>query len=189
MIGGGARTLLFNTEHTAAWTFDLGGSYTHNWGQGAAGASLLFLRTPPQVNAQTGAVTVLPDRAVFTAISAIHRSSFNYNLGRDWWLMGAGNVGGEHGTNVRVGAWVGGRYGSAHVDLIPLNEVNGYSRRQNVFQGFVAGGHVTCEAPMGGWILFGGLRAEYGYDWTNLVPPLQGNINNINIQASIGIRF
>lgn len=188
-IGGGAKTLFFSPSHTSAWTLDLGASYTHNWGQGSRDGVNLFLRTPAQISQVTGTVTPQPDRAVFSGIQAIHRSSFNFSIGRDVWLMGAGNVGGEAGTNVRVGAWVGGRYGSAHVDIAPLNEVDGYSRRQNVFEGFFAGTHLTCETPLGGWILFGGLRAEYGYDWTNLVPPLQGNINNINLQATIGIRF
>jgi hypothetical protein len=84
---------------------------------------------------------------------------------------------------------VGGRYGSSHVDLDPLDEVNGYARRQNVFHGFVVGAHATADVPMGGWILFGGMRAEYGHDWMNLVPPLQGNIHNVNIQFSLGIRY
>jgi hypothetical protein len=188
-IGDGVRSLFYNPDHTAAWMIDLGGSYTHNWGQGTRDGANLFIRQPASVNAATGAVTILPDRAAFSAIQGVHRMSFNFSMGRDVWLLGAGNVGGEHGTNVRVGAWVGGRYGSAHVDVIPLDQVGAYARRQNVFEGFVAGTHVTFETPVGGWILFGGLRAEYGYDWMNLVPPLQGNLNNINLQASVGIRF
>ena len=188
-VGGGARTLFFTPDHTAAWTVDLGLSYTHNWGQGTRDATNLFLRSPAQQNQITGVLATQPDRFVFTAIREVHRSSFNFNFGRDVWLWGAGNTGGATGTNVRVGAWVGGRYGTAHVDLVPLNEVNGYSRRQNVFEGVVVGTHATFETPMGGWILFGGLRAEYGYDWTNLVPPIQGNINNLNIQMTLGVRY
>jgi hypothetical protein len=77
------------------------------------------------------------------------------------------------------------------VDIDPLDEPfgTGYARRQNVFEGVVVGTHITWATPMGGWILFGGFRAEYGYDWTNLVPPIQGNINNVNIQGQLGIRF
>jgi len=188
-VGGGARTLFFTPDHTSAWTLDLGGSYTHNDGHGGKDGVNLFLRSQSTVNQATGAVTAQPDRAVFSAIQGIHRMSFNFSVGRDVWLMGAGNVGGEHGTNVRIGGWVGGRYGSSHIDIIPLDVFNGYSRRQNVFEGFVVGTHLTCETPMGAWILFGGVRAEYGYDWTNLAPPLQGNLNNINLQVTLGIRF
>ena len=189
-VGGGARTLFFTPEHTAAWTVDLGLSYTHNWAQGTRDATNLSLRSAATQDSTTGVVTKQPDRFVFTAIREVHRSSFNFNFGRDVWLWGAGNTGGETGTNVRVGGWVGGRYGTAHVDLIPLDEgFNGYSRRQNVFEGFVIGTHATFETPMGGWILFGGLRGELGHDWTNLVPPLQGNIYNVNIQFTFGVRY
>jgi hypothetical protein len=187
-VGGGARTLFFTPDHTAAWVIDLGLSYTHNGGRTDQPLGL-FLRTNPVVNQQAGTLTLQPDRFVLTAIHGVHRESFNFNLGRDVWLWGAGNTGGETGTNLRVGGWVGGRYGSSHIDLLPLNDPSGYSRRQNVFEGVVVGGHITCETPMGGWILFGGLRAEYGYDWTNLAPPIQGNLNNINLQVTLGIRF
>jgi hypothetical protein len=178
-VGGGTRTLFFDPTYTSAWVVDLGLSYTHNWGAGSKDPETLFLRQSNQ------------ERVGLAGIRGVHRTSFNFNFGRDVWLMGCGNNGGMQGTNVRVGAWVGGRWGTAHVDLDPLDEFpgNGYARRQNAFEGFVVGSHITWDTPMGGWILFGGLRAEYGYDWTNLVPPIQGNINNVNIQASLGVRF
>lgn len=187
--GGGLRTLLFDASHTAAWTIDFGGSYTYNRGQGAQEPTGLFLRTPPQQNPLTGAFTVVPDRFVDSGIRGIRRSSFNFALGRDWWLMGDGTTGGMQGTNWRVGGWVGGRYGTASVDIIPLNEIDGYSRRQNVFHGIYGGVHTTLDVPMGAWVWTSGIRAEYGHDWMNLVPPLQGNIHNINIHLTTGIRF
>lgn len=188
-VGGGARTLFFDPTHTSAWTIDLGLSYTHNWAAGTNDPVNLFLRSPPVTNQLTGAVSEAPDRLVFTAIRGIHRSSFNFNFGRDVWLRGSGATGSAHGTNVRVGGWVGGRWGTSHVDLIPLDEVDGYSRRQNVFLSTVIGMHLSFDRPIGGWILFGGFRTEYGYDWTNLTPPLQGNIHNVNIQMMLGVRY
>ena len=176
-VGGGVRTLFFDPTHTAAWTVDYGLSYTHNWGQGSRDPQFLWIRQ------------AAGDRIAFSGIRAIHRTSFNFNFGRDVWLWGAGNTGGMEGTNVRVGGWVGGRYGTSQVDFDPLAEVDGYARRQNVFHGVVVGAHATFDMPMGGWALFGGMRAEYGYDWTNLVPPLQGNIHNANIQLTLGIRY
>jgi hypothetical protein len=188
-VGGGVRTLFFDPTHTRAWTIDLGLSYTHNWAAGEDDPVNVFLRSPPTVNQFTGAVTAQPDRLVFTAIREVHRTSFNYSFGRDVWLWGSGNTGGMQGTNVRVGAWFGGRYGTSHVDQIPLNEVNGYSRRQNVFHGIHVGAHATYEVPMGAWVGFGGVRAEYGHDWTNLTPPLQGNIHYVNLQFTLGVRY
>lgn len=188
-VGGGVRTLLFNPAHTAAWTIDLGVSYTHNWAAGTDDPVNLFLRSPPLINPFTGVATPQPDRLTFTAIREVHRTSFNYNLGRDVWLWGRGDTGGMQGTNWRVGAWVGGRYGTSHVDQIPLDEIDGYSRRQNVFLGVAVGVHSTWDIPMGGWVLFGGVRSEYSHDWTNLTPPLEGNIHNVNLQITLGIRY
>ena len=176
-VGGGIRTLFFDPTHTAAWTLDYGVSYTHNWAQGSRDPENLFIRQT------TG------DRVALSGIREVHRTSFNFNIGRDVWLLGSGNTGGMPGTNCRVGGWVGGRYGTSHVDIDPLDEVDGYARRQNVFNGVVVGTHATFDTPMGGWILFGGVRAEYGYDWTNLVPPIQGNINNVNLQLTLGVRY
>jgi hypothetical protein len=189
-IGGGARSLFFDRSHTAAWTLDLGLSYTHNWAAGADEPVGLFLRQPPLVNQLTGVVQAQPDRFTLTAIREVHRSSFNYAFGRDVWLMGSGATGSCTGTNVRVGSWIGGRYGTAHVDQVPLDEgPDGYSRRQNVFQGIFVGAHATCDVPMGGWIFHAGARIEYGHDWTNLTPPLQGNMHYINLQLTTGVRF
>ncbi|MCS6865875.1 MAG: hypothetical protein RMJ56_05000 [Gemmataceae bacterium] len=188
-VGGGLRTLLFNASHTAAWTIDFGVSYTHNWAAGTDDPVNLFLRSPPLVNPFTGVATPQPDRLTFTAIREVHRTSFNYNLGRDVWLWGSGDTGRMTSTNWRVGAWVGGRYGTSHVDQIPLDEIDGYSRRQNVFLGVAVGVHSTWDIPMGGWILFGGVRTEYVHDWTNLTPPLEGNIHNVNLQVTFGIRY
>ncbi len=189
MVGGGLRTLLFDPTHTAAWTIDFGGSYGYNRGQGDQAPTGLFLRTPPVQNQINGGFQVVPDRFVVSGIRGIHRSSFNFAFGRDVWLMGDGTTGGMQGTNWRVGGWVGGRYGTSHVDINPLNEVNGYSRRQNVFHGIYAGVHTTFDVPMGAWVWTNGIRAEYGHDWTNLVPPIQGNLHNINVHLTTGIRF
>lgn len=188
-VGGGVHTLFFDASHTSAWTVDMGGSYTYNRGKGLGEPTNLFLRSQPTQNQQNGGFAVQPDRFVLSAVRGIHRSSFNFAVGRDVWLMGDGSTGGMQGTNWRVGGWVGGRYGTSHVDVVPLDEVNGYARRQNVFHGVTAGLHTTCDVPMGAWVWTNGVRVEYGYDWTNLVPPLQGNIHNINLQFTTGIRY
>ncbi len=188
-VGGSARTLFFDPTHTRAWTFDLGLSYTYNRGQGGNDPRNIFLRQPAQQDPFTGALTQPPDVLTLTGVRGVHRTSFNYAIGRDWWLRGAGDTGAVSGTNVRVGGWVGGRYGTSHVDQIPLNEIDGYSRRQNVFHGIYLGTHATFDVPMGGWIWSAGLRLEYGHDWTNLTPPLQGNIHYVNIHLVSGVRF
>ncbi|HEY1190612.1 MAG TPA: hypothetical protein VGE74_23470 [Gemmata sp.] len=190
-VGGGVRTLFFDATHTAAWTIDFGGSYTYNRGQGAQAPTNLDRRLPAVDNTNDGIANPQPqpDALTLSGIRGIRRSSFNYAIGRDWWLFGDGSTAGQNRTNWRVGGWLGGRYGTSSVDVIPLTEVDGYARRQNVYHGIYAGVHTTFDISMGAWIWTNGIRAEYGHDWTNLVPPIQGNISNINIQFTTGIRY
>lgn len=185
-VGGGIKTLYFDQSHTAAWTIDLGVGFIYNGAD--MRAQNIFLRQPPTQDIN-GNLIQQPDALTSTRVRSVRRTSFNYNFGRDVWLMGAGDTASATGTNWRVGGWLGGRWGTASVDQIPLNETDGYSRRQNVFHGVAVGAHTTWDVPMGGWVLFGGTRIEYHHDWTNLTPPLQGNIHNVDIQFSLGIRY
>lgn len=187
VVAGGSRTLLFNQAADAAWALDLGLSYTYNRGN----------QNDPLVIADQGRTTtdafgqtqrIAPALQSYR-VRSVSRTSFNYGIGRDWFAWGPGALPLEQGWNLRFGADLGGRYGTAHVDLVPIDEPDGYSRRQKVYHGIYAAVHSNVEVPMGGWIWFGGLRVEYGHDWTNLVPPADGNITNINILLTSGVRF
>lgn len=190
-LNGGGRTMFFNPEGDAAWVVDLGLGYIYNRGKSDDFIDM-FIRTPSlqQTNA-AGQTVVTPqaDRFVTTRIRGLHRSSFNFALGRDWFLWGSGLPGGEDGWNLRVGADVGGRWGTAHIDLVPINTSDTYARRQKVFHGVTLGFHSNFEMPVGGWIWFIGSRAEYGYDWLNIAPPIKSDIQNVNLTFSTGIRF
>jgi len=185
---GGAKSLFFNTAGDAAWTFDLGLSYTYNRGSNDDFLDL-FLRQPDRTNQFTGLVEPVADRFETTRIRGLHRTSFNFGLGRDWFLWGVGVPGGEEGLNLRVGTDIGGRWGTAHVDLVPVFEENGYNRRQGVYHGMYLGFHSNFELPMGGWVLFGGTRLEWGYDWMNLVPPVKGDVQSVNMLFTGGVRY
>lgn len=186
-VFGGGRTLFFDRGGDAAWVLDLGLSYQYN--RGNTDRLNVFVRTPPRTNPVTGAVIPQPDTLTTVRIRGLHRTAFNFAIGRDWWLWGPGNPGAEPGWNCRVGTDVGGRWGTSHVDMVPTNEVDGYARRQNVFEGVFIGFHTNVEVPLGGWVWFAGLRAEWSYDWTNLVPPLKGDIQNVNLLMTTGFRF
>jgi hypothetical protein len=184
MTGGGGRSLFFDADGERAWTFDLGVTYTSN---GAGNSRVLQVFTTPP--ADPDGVVRTPDQVNSFRLRQLHRTSFNFSIGRDWWLNGPGNLNETSSTNWRVGADVGGRWGTAHVDLIPVANIHGYFRRQSVFHGVFLGTHVDCEVPLGGWILFGGLRGQWGYDFMNIIPPSDGDIQNFNILATVGLRF
>jgi hypothetical protein len=188
VVGGGGRTLFFNTTHDAAWVLDVGLSYTYNRGEQDAPV-FLDIRQPPRSDPLTGRAIPQPDLYTLSVIRGLHRTNFNFALGRDWWLWGPAANGLQEGWNVRIGGLVGGRWGTAHVDVVPLNQVNGYARRQNVTHGIFLATYGTLEVPLGGCILFSGLRVEWGYDWTNIVPPLDGDLHNVHILLTAGIRF
>jgi hypothetical protein len=189
IVGGGGRSMFFNPEGDAAWVIDLGLSYTYNRGS-SQDFSDLFLRQQPLQDATTGQLIPQPDRLATSRIRGLHRTSFNFAVGRDWFRWGPGIPGGEPGWNVRVGADVGGRWGTSHIDVVPLDEgPNGYARRQKVFHGLFIGGHANCEVPLGGWIWTSGLTVQWGYDWMDIAPPLKGDIQNVNFLLSTGFRF
>lgn len=186
-VGMGGRTLFFNRPGDAAWVVDLGLTYQYN--RGTLDPVGLFIRQPPAQNQFTGQVVPRPDLFQSTRIRGLHRTAVNVAIGRDWWLWGAGNPGFEQGPNLRWGVDLGGRYGTAHVDLVPNSQENSYSRRQNVFEGVYASAHLDYERPFGGWIWYAGLKVQYGVDWTNIVPPIEGDVQYVNILLTSGIRF
>lgn len=186
-VAGGGRSLFFNPAGDAAWAFDIGLSYTYN--RGATDDFIdLFLRQRA-VQGFDGRLVAQPDTFQTVRLRALHRTSFNLGVGRDWFLWGNGQPGGEEGWNFRIGSDVGGRWGTAHTDLVPFGEVNGYSRRQKVFHGLYLGLHTNCEVAMGGWIWFAGTRLEYGYDWMDIAPPTKGDVQSVNLLFTGGVRF
>ena len=186
-VGGGGRSLFFNKAGDAAWAVDLGLSYTYNRGSNDDLVDA-FLRRQP-ITGFNNQIIPQADSFQTVRIRGLHRTSFNFGVGRDWFVWGNGQPGAEEGWNLRVGSDVGGRWGTAHVDLVPFNEVGGYSRRQKVFHGFYLGFHSNIEVPMGGWIWFAGTRVEYGYDWMDILPPLKGDVQNANLLFTGGVRY
>jgi hypothetical protein len=192
IVAGGGRSLFFNRDASAAWVVDLGLTYQYNRGNQSDPVDL-FIRQPATTNATTGQRTLQPDILTNVVIRGYHRTAFNIAVGRDWFCWGPGAPGAETGWNLRFGTDLGGRWGTAHVDLVPTNPAGGisndYARRQGVFHGVYFSLHTNVEVPMGGWIWFGGLRAQYGYDWGNIVMPLNGDIANVNLLLTTGWRF
>jgi hypothetical protein len=200
IVQGGGRSFLFNKANDAAWVLDLALSYQYNRGKQDNPVDL-FIRQPsvtqvdPTDPARQRQISVLqPDLFLSSNIRGFHRTAFNFALGRDWWLWGPGAPGLEQGWNFRFGVDVGGRWGTEHVDLDLIGTTGPlgsplYARRQGVFHGVYISGHINWEVPVGGWIWFAGLRGQYGWDWGNIVMPLNGDIQNANLLMTTGFRF
>ncbi|MDB5306022.1 MAG: hypothetical protein JWO38_224 [Gemmataceae bacterium] len=190
-LAGGGRSLFLNPAGDAAWVVDLGLGYTYNRGSSTA-LTNLFIRQPALTTTNAAGVTISvprPDLLINSRIRALHRTAFNYALGREWFLWGSGAPGAEPGWNLRVGADLGGQWGTAHVDVVPNNDPRLYARRQKVFEGIFLAGHANVEVPIGGVIWFGGIRSQIGYEWLNIVPPLKGDVSYIDVLLTTGIRF
>ena len=188
VAGAGGRSFLFNPEATAAWTIDLGFTYTYN--RGVMDDPFFALNKGTiDIDPIFGTQTVNPPFLQNFRLRALHRTSFNYAFGRDNWLLGPGAPGYESGWNMRWGWLVGGKWGTAHVDMVPVGEDNGYYRNQATFLGAFVDLHMNWEVPVGSWILFGGFGVQYGYDWMNIIPPLNSDISNVNIMMTAGTRF
>ena len=178
----GSRTLLFNRAGDAAWTLDLGLGNTYNKGNRLDHPVLV------EVGSLKGADPSNRD-SIPLGIRSLRRSSFNFGLGRDWFLDGPGSVGQAADSNWRFGADVGGRWGTASVGYEPVGDPGGYRRHHGIYHGVYLGTALNWEKNFGGWILLAGVRAEWTYNWTNLIPPLDGDIQDINIMFTLGVRF
>lgn len=187
-VGGSANSLFFNTAGDAAWVLGLGLSYTYNRGQEDKPFDV-YNNAPPIRDANGQIIAFLPDQLNEFVVRALHRTSFNYSIGRDWFLDGPGIVGIEAVSNWRFGADVGGRWGTAHVELVPTADRGNFFKKGSVTYGLFSGFHLTRETPIGAAILYGGFRTEVGYDWMNVVPPQGGDLFNVNLFLNAGIRF
>jgi hypothetical protein len=188
-VTGGGRSLFFNQAGDSAWYLDLGLGYTYTRG----GDRVINVFSPRERISDEGdpnfGQLAGPDEIHPFRVRALHRTTFNYALGRFWWLNGPGYLPAEADWNSRVGFDVGGRWGTNHVDLEPVAEPTNYLRRTGISHGIYVGANWDWERPMGAWVLFGGLRAEWGHNWMNLVPPQDGNVQDINALLTLGVRF
>ncbi|QEL17360.1 hypothetical protein [Limnoglobus roseus] len=180
-VGTGAYTLLYNTSRDAAWTLGTGISYTYNRGRQERGGPLDVHTPAPTAGLADGITPQL--------VRGLHRTTFDYSIGRDWWLRGPGTVPTETDANTRVGGYVGGRYGTAHADLFSTADPLLYLRKHSITSSVFLGTHANWEKPMGNWIFFTGVRAEIDYAFLNVVPPQGSDVVSINLLFSMGVRY
>lgn len=199
----GGRSLFFNKGCTAAWTADVGLSYTYN--NGNKGGLLFDQRVnfnrlvqnpdnPGQLINQFGQVDVP------VSIRGYHRASVNLGLGREWYLLQPANCAGRHW---RIGFDTGGRYGASQVELNDygqivdtddlINDENAridHRRLYDVFGAWFVSAHTDVEIPFNCCCAFiGGFRAEWNYNWSDAFSGQKGDLQDVNLMLSFGIRY
>jgi hypothetical protein len=196
-VGFDSRTLFFNEDHTAAWTLILGYSYTFNKGQdeqvnAAEVATARQIQTGVDANFNPIFSRNPIDGLAPQYIRALHRQSFNFGFGRDWWLNGPGVLGQEPVSNWRYGVDVGGRWGTGHVDMMPqfpTDQRSTFFRRGGIYHGVYLSQHLQYERSFGNAILYAGFRTQWGYNFMNMVPPNDGDLQDFNFTMIYGVRF
>jgi hypothetical protein len=171
MVEGGFRALFFNAENSAAMTARVGLTYQENFGKPNAPTYKFF--------------------GTDVRTKALIRVSGVTAIGRDWFRPWNGRW--NNSTNTfRFGADVGARWGteilSLDVENDPVQNTT-FRHRSDVFGGVVVGVHADVEVPMRSWVWFGGLRWEFGYNWSNLLPGQNSNIFDFNTLLATGFRY
>ncbi len=184
-VQGGWRTLFFDQPGDAAWVVDLGLSDTSHHGQhddSKAALHNIILPNALGTNVQVPRVLVTTRH--------LNRTFLNLGGGREWYLSGSGlkPCGGDcaanEGTMCRVGVDVGGRWGSAKLEL---NEIK---HRTEVLGGVYLAVHSDLEIPWGCCLFVVGARVEWDYIWSDILQrSVDTDLQNVNLLMTLGVRF
>lgn len=195
LIQGGGRTLFFNPEGDAAWTIDLGLSHSVNAGKHDDRKAVLLDIIVPESTADpfTGQVRNVRVPRVLVTTRRLHRTFVNFGFGREWYLSGMapGCCGGVNncadascGNTWRAGFDIGGRWGSANLEL---NEIR---HRTDVIGGLWVALHSDLEVPCGCCIFTVGGRIEWDYTWSDVLQRQNNaDVQSIQMLATFGVRF
>jgi hypothetical protein len=164
-VAGGGRSLFFNAEMDAAWTVDLGVSNINNQGQHSETTIPISQagQAPRQVTLRN-----------------LNRTYANGWFGREWYPQAPAN---HCDFNWRVGIDLGGGLGSDRAEFVEI------SHRTHVcgFAGVAL--HSDVEIPCGCCTFLGGLRLEWDYNWTNVLQVNNGQVEDLNLLITAGVRF
>ncbi len=167
--------MFFNPEADQAWTFELGlGNAYDRVGDRTKSYQLFNIVS---TTSPTGVANVT------VTGSDLNRDYAFAAIGHEWYLWGSAEQDGCTG-NWRIGMDVGGQYGSEKLDL---NEIE---HRTNIIEGAYVAVHSDVEVPFGQCLFQAGIRAEYGYTWSNILQTQNNaNLQEITVQLSAGLRF
>jgi hypothetical protein len=120
--------------------------------------------------------------ALSASVASLNQTFMNLAVGREWYIVGNADCG-DH-WNWRVGADLGGRWGTCKLEL---NEI---THRTDVIGGLFIAGHSDIEVPCGCAVLQFGIRTEYGYTWTDVLQSQNpGDFQSFSLLFNLGVRF
>lgn len=118
-----------------------------------------------------------------TAVTArdLNRTFVTLGLGRDRFLLGPAGM----PRNFSIGMDGGFRLGAAHLNL------NGAGSQGDLLAGLYVGLHGDWEVPFGCCTWLTGVRAEWDYNWTDIIHAggNSGDVMDINALVTTGFRF
>jgi hypothetical protein len=177
-VQAGARTLFFNADMDAAWEVDLGIGNVRNQGQHSD------IHIPFNTLVPSGAAAPAPAAQVQTigvTVKNLERTYASLALGRDWYL---GDVTNCDESRWRIGADVGGRYGSARV------EFHEFHHKTDQFGSALLGVHADWEYPYGCCTFQAGFRMEWVYTWMDILgSKAESDLQDVNFLFTAGVRY
>ncbi|MSR29955.1 MAG: hypothetical protein EXR99_00480 [Gemmataceae bacterium] len=176
-VGGGGRSLFFNPEATKAWVIDLGISNVHyNSSDRSPQVSLFnlpYLDRSGQFGFGVNRSITIP--ALDLGLISLNQTFVNMSGGKEYYLLGDAFC---QDRQWRIGGDVGGRYGTCKGEFV------GFPNISNTIGAIFLTLHSDLIIPWGKCNLFGGVRLEWDYTWSDILQ----RQNNSDL-ASFGLLF
>ncbi len=174
ILSFGGRSLFFNPIGSKAWTVEFGIDYIYNNGGRDYEEFDIF--------------------GMFSSIREHHRAAFHLAAGREIYLLTPAY---QNNCNWRVGWDVGGRFGAERVNLNVIPDPPnanvppiGFSRRNDTYLGVLVAFHTDFEYPLPGCRTFiAGIRTEWGYNWSEVIPTIDVDLQDVSVMLNFGIKF
>lgn len=191
-VEGGVRSFLYNADHSAAWTAEVGLEYLYN---NVRGGDVFLTRGGYLTVFRFQQPTPLLSVSEYT-FRQLHRTSARLALGREWYFYGD-DEGGWRGS---FGVDAGGRWGRAQVKMVAVRrEIEGLQffdiipglrdgTTGDVLKGVFIAGHSNWLIPRNGYdVVFGG-RVEWGKDFF-VIADRDDGVAQLKLMLTLGVRF
>jgi hypothetical protein len=178
-IGGGGRALFFNPAQDAAWVVDAGIRNINNTSRDQTTTVPLF-NFPIKTSSGT---TTIPEFSV--SVASLNRTFVELSGGREWYLIGTANNDDPHQVSWRVGLDVGGRWGTAKINVPQTHHFT------DTIGAVYLAAHTDVEVPCGchGAVFTFGARVEWSYTFADLLQANNTDVEDLGILFSGGIRY